>query len=623
MKLKVLMSAYACEPGRGSEPEVGWQWALHMSRAHDVSVVTRANNRQAIEAGLAQSSDPHPRFIYYDLPPFWVSLKKKGLPVSLYYFLWQIGVRIALRKRLREFDLIHHITFNSFRQPGCWWGCGKPVILGPLGGGQVAPWRMLSLFSHTKWYEVFRSITVLLASYVPSVLLSCLYANVILVANGDTERRIPALWRKKCHRLLETGVSPAELSSRAPLDEKEEIRVIWVSRFDEIKAPLLAVRAFAGAFQRNARMRLTMVGDGPDFEAVRQTILLLGLSSAVTLLGKVPKGQIAEVLASHDMFLFTSLRDTSGNVLLEAMAAGLPSVCLRHHGAAEISTDQTAIRVVPSSVETTLQKLAEALLELASSAERRVKMGRAARERVEQHYLWPHKAEMMNAFYSNAARAICGAQIGQPSRQGLWVVLIGPDGVGKTSVANGLFPKVADRFESLRYHHWIAPWTRPLLSEIPPGGGRFTPGPCRGGFLGNLLSLARLARNVIRAWLGYLLRILPHLHRRRLVLGDRYLFNYLLDSQSVRYGASPFWVRLALRLVPKPGVVISLVADPEAIHARKDELTVAEIADRLARARELRELGFNLVEISAAAPLPAVIDSVAATVISLAPPCNL
>jgi len=51
-RLKVFISAYACEPNKGSEPAVGWQLALHMARFHDVTVLTRANNQENIEKAL-------------------------------------------------------------------------------------------------------------------------------------------------------------------------------------------------------------------------------------------------------------------------------------------------------------------------------------------------------------------------------------------------------------------------------------------------------------------------------------------------------------------------------------------------------------------------------------------
>ena len=57
-RLKVLMSAYACEPGKGSEPGVGWTVAREMARHHDIWVITRANNRPVIEAELARNPQP-------------------------------------------------------------------------------------------------------------------------------------------------------------------------------------------------------------------------------------------------------------------------------------------------------------------------------------------------------------------------------------------------------------------------------------------------------------------------------------------------------------------------------------------------------------------------------------
>ena len=90
-RLKVLISAYACEPNRGSEPEVGWQWALQMARFHDVTVLTRANNRVAIEAGLAslRGRQPLPDFAYHDRHALLMRLKRRLGATQLYYLLWQ------------------------------------------------------------------------------------------------------------------------------------------------------------------------------------------------------------------------------------------------------------------------------------------------------------------------------------------------------------------------------------------------------------------------------------------------------------------------------------------------------------------------------------------------------
>ena len=67
-KLKVLVSAYACEPDKGSEPGVGWNWAKQIAHFHEVWVVTRTNNRPAIEERIEKNPDPNLHFIYVDLP---------------------------------------------------------------------------------------------------------------------------------------------------------------------------------------------------------------------------------------------------------------------------------------------------------------------------------------------------------------------------------------------------------------------------------------------------------------------------------------------------------------------------------------------------------------------------
>src|SRR6185436_1448985 len=98
-RLKVLMSAYACEPGKGSEPEVGWQWALQMARFHDVTVLTRANNRPAIETALREleGKQPLPRFVYHDRSDALLEVKRLLGSVQLYYLLWQKSPRDVVK----------------------------------------------------------------------------------------------------------------------------------------------------------------------------------------------------------------------------------------------------------------------------------------------------------------------------------------------------------------------------------------------------------------------------------------------------------------------------------------------------------------------------------------------
>src|SRR5687768_5860297 len=109
-RLRVLISAYACEPGRGSEQGVGWNWVLQAAQDNDVTVLTRSNQRAAIESGLASFSGNPPHFVYLEnrvLLPF----KRKGRGARWYYYFWQFSSFLVGRRlhKERRFDLVHHL----------------------------------------------------------------------------------------------------------------------------------------------------------------------------------------------------------------------------------------------------------------------------------------------------------------------------------------------------------------------------------------------------------------------------------------------------------------------------------------------------------------------------------
>ena len=139
-QLKILLSAYACEPDKGSEPAVGWNWAIELSkRGHMVWVITRSNNREAIETAVR--SNPQLlaiHFHYFDLGRWARRWKKAPAGIQIYYLLWQFGAT-KLAKQLNQevnFDLVHHVTFVGLRQPSFMGALGIPFIFGPVAGGQ-------------------------------------------------------------------------------------------------------------------------------------------------------------------------------------------------------------------------------------------------------------------------------------------------------------------------------------------------------------------------------------------------------------------------------------------------------------------------------------------------------
>nr|NJM03238.1 hypothetical protein [Desulfobacula sp.] len=144
--MKILLSAYACEPNKGSEPEVGWNWAIESAKlGHDVWVLTRANNQHSIEKELIQyPSRANLHFIYYDLPAWAIRLKRLPGGIYLFYSVWQFGA-YKLAKRIHtsvNFDIVHHVTFVSIRFPSFMGRLKTRFILGPVAGGETAPRRL-------------------------------------------------------------------------------------------------------------------------------------------------------------------------------------------------------------------------------------------------------------------------------------------------------------------------------------------------------------------------------------------------------------------------------------------------------------------------------------------------
>jgi glycosyltransferase involved in cell wall biosynthesis len=404
--LKILISAYACEPGKGSEPGIGWNIVCSAAQRHDVWVLTRETNREAIEAALQKNPVPRLHPIYFDLPA-WTRWWKRGQRgTQAYYYLWQVGAYRVMRRlhRIHRFDVTQHATFGRYWGPSLLPLLPIPFIWGPVGGGEDAPrflWRDLD--ARGRRFERVRQIARLLGEHDPLVRLAAHRSVAALAVTEETALRLKALGARNTMVFSAMGLERSEFEEIAalPAPARAPIRFLTTGRAVHWKGVHLGLRAFAACGVTDAEY--WVVGDGPGLAHLRQLAAELGVESRVLFHGMLPRRQALEALAHCHVLVHPSLHDSGGWVCLEAMAAARPVVCLNLGGPAEMVTEKTGIRIAAGSASQVHTDLTTAMRTLADSDPVREAMGRAGRMRVEQRYLWEAKSGWLNDLYVSAS----------------------------------------------------------------------------------------------------------------------------------------------------------------------------------------------------------------------------
>lgn len=375
--MRILLSAYACRPNAGSEPGVGWNWATHLA-AHgiDVNVLVAKRNQEAIEAGLRAAPIANLHFTFVAVPYEWAKKSE-----AAHYFAWQFAALSAARELSRrfEFQLAHHVTYASLHVPSQLWRLGIPVVFGPIGGGQTAPANMLPYFGTDKFRERLRTSLTKSLTFSPIHRQWLKRMTLILAANSDTLNLLGALGCKNTRLMCDTAI-PSDYFADAPRISGERsgpLKLLWVGRMLTRKALPLALDALREVRQD---VTLTIAGDGIHSQIVHRMIRDRNLQRRVFWQGsRLTFEELRTAYAEHDAMLFTSLRDSFGSQLLEAMAMGLPLITLDLHGARDFVPDGASLKVRVSNPAETVRDLAVAISEYASfSAEKRNQMSEHA-----------------------------------------------------------------------------------------------------------------------------------------------------------------------------------------------------------------------------------------------------
>ena len=413
---KILVSAYACNPASSAqlhpgEDIIGWELVNQLCRFHDVWVITHRYNKAGFpKDGTAGLPISQARFHFIALPrPFW-NLYRFDIGERLYYYFWQIlAWRVA--RRLHErigFDIAHHITFNNDWIPS-FIGAFLPVpfVWGPVGGGQKTPPGFLGVYSlKDRVADYIRDFGQIIGREILLTRQRCLKkARVILVCNKETKRRMPSKYALKIQFFPVNGIQESDLAGaddRDRLDgQPRDFRILTTGRLVHWKYFEAAIRSFAIFSRNHPEARLSLIGDGSQKNALMMLARDLEIRDRVQFTAWMKRADLLETMRRSDVFLYPSLREGGGAVVVEAMASGLPVICLDLAGPSLHIQETCGLKIEPRDPDSAVREMAAALERLSRDGEWRRSLGRAARARARDVYLWDRLGERLQRIYES------------------------------------------------------------------------------------------------------------------------------------------------------------------------------------------------------------------------------
>ncbi len=197
---------------------------------------------------------------------------------------------------------------------------------------------------------------------------------------------------------IPNGVDTNQFQPSISCDNRNTITV--VGRLDHMKGVHILLAACLKLKEHGLNPPVSIVGDGPEKGALTSLAMRSGIGDMITFHGEV--SDVRPILQKTAVFVLPSLSEGLSNVLLEAMASGLPVIATRVGGNPDLIRDgETGILVDAENAE----QLAEAIKNVLGDKNRAQQLGEKARKTVEEMFSLPAIANQYISLYDELAGA--------------------------------------------------------------------------------------------------------------------------------------------------------------------------------------------------------------------------
>jgi glycosyltransferase involved in cell wall biosynthesis len=368
---RILVFAYACEPGRGSEPGAGWGLVRALAEFADCTVLVGPEHIAPLRAWRAATASEGLEFVPVDEPGWAPREPRHRFTRFAIYLAWLRRARDegARLHRQYPFNAVYHATYSAYWLPTPATTFGVPCIWGPVGGAVVTPVRLWPLLG---WRGVLTELVDLMAVRAFGAVSATLRSRqpiAVLVQNAETRARLPHDARERAivlNHAMFTELPAIEAARRGS-------ECLFVGALESRKGARLVLHALATT---EAHVSLVVVGDGPERVALERLAARLGVAARVRFVGSKPRHDVLRFVCRAPAVVFTGLREEGGLALAEAMLAGAPVVVLAHGGARTIaSASRDATRVIlvePGGFSDTARQIGVAMSHFTSVVDSRI-----------------------------------------------------------------------------------------------------------------------------------------------------------------------------------------------------------------------------------------------------------
>ena len=404
-KLKIFVSAYACEPDLGSEVGVGWHWVLEMSKYFDLWVLTRKSNHPAIEAWLENNpSYKNIHFHYFDLPyhlRFWKS-KRRG--VRTYYNIWQLATNSIVEKTMKGngIEIFHHLTYGNVLWRVSSYGQKQFFVWGPAGGVETIPSEFSKCYDlKGKVIEWARRVVVKSLRYNLGFNKRCKNANLILCKTEILKNHIPSKYQDKATLFTDVAVDSFDVKIYDKKNNDDnKVKYIVVGNLDPWRGFDLLIEAFDLSVKVNPNIHLQIIGDGSDRNRLQNLINNKKLNNKITMLGKVSMEVYYEQMKDSDVVVNTSLKEGAVTTSFDSMSLGIPLICIDTTGYTRYFSNDYALIIPIKKRDALILSLNKAILKL-THKETRTQMGLHSQE-VGRQFTWDSRGKEIYTTISEA-----------------------------------------------------------------------------------------------------------------------------------------------------------------------------------------------------------------------------